>query len=110
MGMGCRGGCHVGPQAKLVHGKRSEGQSADPRKGRWTARVGMGGLRASMTPTREAWIVDYVDQEGDRHIETFARKKDADDYHATVKVDIRKGVHSAERNGCRGCGKLDQAG
>jgi hypothetical protein len=66
--------------------------------------------RASMTPTREAWIVDYVDQEGDRHIETFARKKDADDYHATVKVDIRKGVHSAERNGCRGCGKLDQAG
>jgi integrase len=48
-----------------------------------------------MTPTREAWIVDYVDQEGDRHIETFARKKDADDYHATVKVDVRKGVHSA---------------
>ena len=48
-----------------------------------------------MTPTREAWIVDYVDQDGDRHIETFARKKDADDYHATVKVDIRKGVHSA---------------
>jgi integrase len=51
--------------------------------------------RASIKPTREAWIVDYTDQDGDRHIETFARRKDADEYHATVKVDVRKGVHSA---------------
>ena len=27
---------------------------------------------------REAWIVSYADADGDRHIETFARKKDAD--------------------------------
>jgi integrase len=44
---------------------------------------------------REVWIVDYSDQQGDRHIHTFARKKDADEYHATVKVDIRHGVHTA---------------
>jgi integrase len=45
--------------------------------------------------TKEAWVVDYIDQRGDRHIETFARKKDADDYQATVKVDVRKGIHTA---------------
>src|SRR5262245_41558054 len=44
---------------------------------------------------REAWIVDYVDQKGERHIENFERKKDADAHHATVKVDVGKGVHTA---------------
>ena len=44
---------------------------------------------------REVWITDYVDQQGSRHIHTFARKKDADEYHATVKVDVRHGVHTA---------------
>ena len=56
------------------------------RKRTWTTRKG---------EKKEAWIVDYVDQDGDRHIETFASKKDADDYHATVKVDVRKGMHTA---------------
>jgi integrase len=45
---------------------------------------------------KEAWVVDYVDQKGKRHIETFARKKDADARHAAVKVDIVKGVHTAD--------------
>jgi hypothetical protein len=44
---------------------------------------------------RESWLVDYVDQQGKRHIQTFDRKRDADEYHATVRVDVRKGVHSA---------------
>jgi integrase len=44
--------------------------------------------------TKEAWIVDYVDQQGQRHIETFARKKDADERHAVVKVDVAKGIHT----------------
>jgi integrase len=56
------------------------------RKRKWTTRKG---------EEKEAWLVDYVDQDGDRHIQTFARKKDADQYHATVKVDVRHGVHSA---------------
>ena len=42
----------------------------------------------------EAWIVDYCDGDGDRHIHTFERKKDAEAYHATVKVDVRAGMHT----------------
>jgi integrase len=45
---------------------------------------------------KEAWIVDYVDQHGGRHIKTFARKKDADRYHAVVAVDVRAGTHTAD--------------
>ena len=33
---------------------------------------------------REAWVVDYVDQHGDRHLKTFAKKRDADAHHAIV--------------------------
>jgi integrase len=56
------------------------------RKRTWTTRRG---------EQKEAWIVDYFDQEGDRHIETFERKKDADARHATVKVNVRQGIHTA---------------
>ena len=45
--------------------------------------------------TKEAWIVDYRDQQGARHIQTFARKRDADAYHASVAVDVRAGTHTA---------------
>ena len=45
---------------------------------------------------KEAWIVDYVDQRGERHIKTFARKKDADAHHAKVAVDVSKGIHTPE--------------
>jgi integrase len=55
------------------------------RKRKWITRNG---------EVKEAWIVDYTDQQGDRHIETFARKKDADEYHASVRVDVRTGTHS----------------
>jgi len=44
---------------------------------------------------REAWVVDYVDQHGERHIETFAKKKDADARHAEVRVDVKAGIHEA---------------
>jgi integrase len=44
---------------------------------------------------REAWIVDYVDQHGERHIETFGLKKDADAREAQVSVDVEKGIHTA---------------
>jgi integrase len=46
---------------------------------------------------REAFIVDYVDQQGERHIRTFDRKGDATAYEATVKVDVRHGVHTASK-------------
>lgn len=44
---------------------------------------------------KEAWVVDYVDQAGRRRLRTFAKKKDADAFHATAKVEIREGVHTA---------------
>jgi integrase len=43
---------------------------------------------------REAWIVHYS-KDGNQHIKHFERKKDADAYHATVRVDIDRGVHTA---------------
>jgi integrase len=56
------------------------------RKRKWTTRRG---------EQKEAWVVDYTDQDGDRHIHTFDRKKDADDYHGKVRVDVRAGTHTA---------------
>jgi len=44
---------------------------------------------------KEAWVVDYRDQHGHRHIKTFNRKKDADAYHAQTAVDVRAGTHTA---------------
>jgi integrase len=46
--------------------------------------------------TKEAWIVDYVDGQGERHIKTFARKSDATAHHAKVTIDVAKGVHTPE--------------
>ena len=57
------------------------------RKRKWTTARG---------ESKEAWVVDYVDQNGDRHIETFEKKKEADARHAAVRVDIRKGTHVAD--------------
>jgi integrase len=45
---------------------------------------------------REAWVVDYVDQHGDRHLKTFAKKRDADAHHAVVGVAVRAGTHIAD--------------
>jgi integrase len=56
------------------------------RKRKWTTSKGV---------EQEAWIVDYVDQEKKRHFKTFDKKKDADAYHATVRVDVMAGTHIA---------------
>jgi integrase len=45
---------------------------------------------------REAWVVDYVDQHGDRHLKTFSKKRDADAHHAIVGVAVRAGTHTAD--------------
>jgi len=44
---------------------------------------------------RATWIFDYVDQAGARHIETFARWKDADARQVAVKTEIAAGTHTA---------------
>jgi integrase len=46
--------------------------------------------------SRSAWVVDYTDQLGRRHLKTFDRKKDADAHHAQVAVDVKAGIHTAE--------------
>jgi integrase len=66
------------------------------RKRTWTTRGKLNPETGEREPgeLREAWIVDYL-QNGVRHIETFARKKDAAARHAEVKVDVKSGVHVA---------------
>ena len=44
----------------------------------------------------EAWIVAYRDHAGARRFKSFEKKRDADAYHAEVRVDVRKGVHTAD--------------
>jgi integrase len=56
------------------------------RKRKWTTRLG---------EAREGWIVDYADQNGVRRQRAFDRKKDADAYHSTVRVEVKQGVHTA---------------
>src|SRR5262245_16477291 len=55
------------------------------RKREWITRRG---------EAREAWVVDYSDQAGTRVLKTFDRKKDADSYHDSVRMDVRRGVHT----------------
>jgi integrase len=55
------------------------------RKRVWTTRKG---------ERKEAWIVDYA-VNGERHIETFERKKEADAREAEVTVNVGKGIHIA---------------
>jgi integrase len=57
------------------------------RKRTWTTRKGA---------RNEAWVVDYVDQAGKRHLKTFDRKKEADAYHAHVNVEVSRGEHAPE--------------
>ena len=40
--------------------------------------------------------VDYVDQHGDRHLKTFAKKRDAEAHHAIVGTAVRAGEHTAD--------------
>ena len=54
------------------------------RKRTWRKRDGSQG---------EAWVVAYTDQAGKRRIKSFDRKRDADDYRASVTTDLRSGLH-----------------
>jgi integrase len=56
------------------------------RKREWITRKG---------ESKEAWVADFVDNNGKRQIRTFAQKKKADAFHSQVKVDINAGTHVA---------------
>lgn len=45
---------------------------------------------------KTAWVVDYTDTKGIRRLKTFARKKEADQFEAIAKVEVREGVHVAD--------------
>ncbi|MFG1416994.1 tyrosine-type recombinase/integrase [Xanthobacter sp. V0B-10] len=45
---------------------------------------------------KQAWVADYVDQSGKRHIKSFERKKDAEAYQAAARVEVSAGTHTAD--------------
>lgn len=57
------------------------------RKRKWTTAAGV---------EKEAWVADYVDGQGVRRLKTFERKKDADAFISTAKVEVREGTHVAD--------------
>jgi integrase len=46
--------------------------------------------------TKEAWIADYFDQAGKRHIQTFDKKKAAEAWLDGAKAEVRTGTHTAD--------------
>jgi integrase len=45
---------------------------------------------------KTAWIADYFDQSGKRHLKTFATKKAADAWLVTTRHEVAHGVHTPE--------------
>ena len=57
------------------------------RKRKWTTSQGV---------EKEAWVVDYVDQNGKRHLKTFDRKKVAEEFSSKAHVEVIGRVHVAD--------------
>jgi integrase len=72
---------------------KGQGRNMSIRKRTWQTESG---------EERSAYVVQYSTAERDergkrkRHIKTFDRKKDADDFHAQVRIDLKKGVHTPD--------------
>jgi integrase len=62
------------------------GPMATVRKREWTNKKGK----------QVAWVADYFDQEGNRHIKTFDKKKDADAWLVNTRGEVARGVHTPE--------------
>ena len=45
---------------------------------------------------KTAWVADYFDQAGKRHLKTFATKKAADAWIVTTRGEVQRGVHTPE--------------
>jgi integrase len=43
-----------------------------------------------------AWVVDYFDQDGKRHIKTFKREREAKAWLVTTQHEVKHGVHTPE--------------
>jgi integrase len=46
--------------------------------------------------TKTAWVADYTDQAGRRHLKTFERKKDADAWLIDARSEVKRGVHNPD--------------
>src|SRR5438067_8564086 len=73
-------------QNHVARGKQH--MSATDRKRSWES---VGGI------IKTAWVVDYFDQHGKRHIKTFKREKDAREHRDRTAVEVRDGKHNPER-------------
>ncbi|TCR04056.1 site-specific integrase [Neorhizobium sp. JUb45] len=47
---------------------------------------------------KTAWVVDYFDQNGKRHIKTFKKKKEAKDFEAGTHIEVKGKIHVADRD------------
>ena len=45
---------------------------------------------------RESWVVRYTDQNGKRHLKTFAKKKEADAFDSKTHVEVMGRIHVAD--------------
>jgi integrase len=57
------------------------------RKREWTTAKG---------EAKTAWVVDYFDGAGKRRLKTFAKKKEADAFSATARVEVAAGAHTPD--------------
>jgi integrase len=55
---------------------------------------------------KEAWVVDYSDRGGKRHLKTFTKKREADAYATRVSTEIGQGIHSAGKTTVTQAGEL----
>jgi integrase len=60
---------------------------AKVRKRTWTSKAG----------EQTAWIADYLDQAGKRHIKTFATQKAAKDWLVETQHEVKQGIHTPSR-------------
>ena len=58
------------------------------RKRKWTTTAGT---------AKEAWVVDYVDQQGQRRLKTYGKKKDAEAFETTMRGEVVAGTHVPDR-------------
>src|ERR1700722_6653291 len=54
--------------------------------------------KTSKGETKTAYVADYFDQSGQRHIKTFDRQKDARAWLPTTQHEVKQGTHTPERD------------
>jgi integrase len=52
--------------------------------------------RTAAGEAKAAWVADYFDQGGKRHLQTFPTKKAADSWLVTARGEVARGVHTPE--------------